>query len=84
MLSQLQCVYPVIIMHITTFGRSLVVLRTLFIVQPQPAWMPAELQTAMDADFATVAEAEIFFSESLEQPASYNGADMHNYNRIYT
>ncbi len=47
-------------MHITTFGRSLVVLRTLFIVQPQPAWMPAELQTAMDTDFATVAEAEIF------------------------
>ena len=25
-----------------------------------------------------------FFSESLEQLASYNGADMHKYNRIYT
>ena len=48
MLSQLQYVYHVIIMHITTFGRSLVVLRALFIVQPQTAWMPAELQTAMD------------------------------------
>ena len=59
-------------MHITTLGRSLVVLGTLFIVQP---WR---------ADFATVAEAEIFFSESLEQLASYNGADMHKYNRIYT
>ena len=33
----------VIFMHITTFGRSLVVLRTLFTVQPQPALMPAEL-----------------------------------------
>ena len=48
MLSQLQYVYHVIFMHITTFGRSLVVLRALFIVQPQTAWMPAELQTAMD------------------------------------
>ncbi len=48
MLSQLQCEYSVMIMHITTFGRSLVVLRTLFIVQPQTAWMPAELQTAME------------------------------------
>ena len=48
MLSQLQYVYHVIIMHITTFGRSLVVLRALFIVQPQTAWMPAELQTAME------------------------------------
>ena len=35
-------------MHITTFGRSLVVLRTLLITQPQTAWMPAEFQTAMD------------------------------------
>ncbi len=25
-----------------------------------------------------------FFSESLEQPASDNGADMHKYNMIYT
>ena len=36
------------------------------------------------ADFATVAEAEIIFSESLEQLASSNGADMHKYNLIYT
>ena len=36
------------------------------------------------ADFATMAEAEIIFSESLEQLASYNGADMHEYNLIYT
>ena len=36
------------------------------------------------ADFATVAEAEILFSESLEQLASYNGADMYKYNMIYT
>ena len=48
MRSQLKYVYPVMIMHITTFGRSLVVLRALFIVQPQTAWMPAELQTAME------------------------------------
>ena len=41
-------VYQVLFMHITTFGRSLVVLRTLFTAQPQTAWMPAELQTAMD------------------------------------
>ena len=38
----------VILIHITTFGRSLVVLMTLFTVQPQTAWMPDELQTAMD------------------------------------
>ena len=36
------------------------------------------------ADFATVAEAEILFSESLEQLASYNGADMYKYNMLYT
>ena len=48
MLYELDCVYHVIFMHITTFERSLVVLRVLFIVQPQTAWMPAELQTAMD------------------------------------
>jgi len=48
MLSQLHYVYHVIIMHITTFGRCLVVLRALYIVQPQTAWMPAELQTAID------------------------------------
>ena len=36
------------------------------------------------ADFATVAEEEIFSSESLEQPASYNGADMYKYNPLYT
>jgi len=36
------------------------------------------------ADFATMAEAETIFSESLEQLASYNGADMHKYNLIYT
>ena len=36
------------IMHITTFGRSVVVLMTLYNIQPQTAWMPAELQTAMD------------------------------------
>ena len=36
------------------------------------------------ADFATVAEAEILFSEPLEQLASYNGADMHKYNMLYT
>jgi len=35
------------------------------------------------ADFAAVAEAEENFSESLEQLASYNGADMHKYNMIY-
>ena len=35
------------------------------------------------ADFATVAEIEIIFSESLEQLASYNGADMHKYNMLY-
>ena len=36
------------------------------------------------ADFATVAEAETVFSESLEQLASYNGADMYKYNMLYT
>ena len=36
------------------------------------------------ADFATVAKAEILFSEPLEQLASYNGADMHKYNMLYT
>ena len=71
-------------MHITTFGRSLVVLRALFIVQPQPAWMPAELQTAMDGCFCNGGGSRNIFSESLEQLASYNGADMHKYNRIYT
>jgi len=30
------------------------------------------------ADFAAMAEAERHFPESLEQLASYNGADMHN------
>ena len=48
MLYELNRVQHVIFMHITTFGRSLVVLRALFIVQPQTAWMPAELQTAME------------------------------------
>ena len=38
----------VIFMYITTFGRSVVVLRTLCAVQPQTAWMPAESQTAME------------------------------------
>ena len=41
-------IYDVVFMHITTFGRNLVVLRALFITQPQTAWMPAELQTAME------------------------------------
>ncbi|CDD66449.1 unknown [Firmicutes bacterium CAG:882] len=31
----------VVFMHITTFGRSIVVLRTLFSAQPKTAWMPA-------------------------------------------
>ena len=35
------------------------------------------------ADFATVADTEIPFSESLEQLASYNGADMYKYNMLY-
>ena len=43
-------------MHIATFVRSLVVLRTLFTVQPQSAWRLTELQTAMRAGFATVAD----------------------------
>ena len=42
--------------------------------------MPIALPWAV----ASVAEAEIIFSESLEQLASYNGADMHKYNLIYT
>ena len=64
-------------MHITTFGRSLVVLRTLFTVQPQAAGCRLSCKQPWMADFATVAEGEEIFSESLEQLASYNGADMH-------
>ena len=71
-------------MHITTFGRSLVVIMTLCTIQPQAAWMPAELQTAMDGCFCSDGGSRIIFSESLEQLASYNGADMHIYNMIYT
>ena len=71
-------------MHITTLGRSLVVLRTLPAAQPQTAGCRLSCKQPWMADFATVAEVEIFFSESLEQLASYNGADMHKYNMIYT
>ena len=38
----------VISMYITTFGRSLVILMALLKMQPQTAWMPAELQTATE------------------------------------
>ena len=47
-LYELNRVWHVIFMHITTFVRSLVVLWVLFIAQPQTAWMPAKLQTAME------------------------------------
>ena len=48
MIYEFNRVWHVIFMHITTLERSLVVLWVLFIVQPQPAWMPAELQTATE------------------------------------
>ena len=41
------------------------------------------IHVSKHADFATMAEAEILFSEPLEQLASYNGADMYKYNMLY-
>ena len=38
-------------MRIATFVRSLLVLRTLLITQPQSAWMLTELQTATEGWF---------------------------------
>ena len=60
-------------MHIATFVGSLVVLRTLFIVQPQSAWMLTELQTATEGWFCNGGGHFIEnISESLEHLASYN------------
>ena len=70
-------------MHITTLGRSLVVLMTLPAAQPQTAGCRLSCKQPWMADFATVAEGKKFLSESLEQLASYNGADMRKQNMLY-
>ena len=68
-------------MHISTFGRSLVVLRTLLDLQPKAA-MDAALE-AMHTGMYALLRWRMYrkhLSESLEHLASDNGADMHKYN----
>ena len=72
-------------MYIATFGRSVVVLRTIN-TNPAGANMDVGAE-AMHTGMYALLRWQMYripFSEFLEQLASDNGADMHKYNTIYT
>ena len=72
-------------MHITTFGRSLDVLRTLLSNLAKSS-MDAALEAMHTGMYALLRwrTYRIHLSEFLEHLASDNGADMHKYNTLYT
>ena len=71
-------------MHITTFGRSLDVLRTLFTHSQNRHGCRFRSNAYKDVCLLLWRTYRKPISEFLEHLASYNGADMHKYNTLYT